>query len=314
MYWLGRRGTDHDIIDEAYGNTGNGDTGDEIRVKAGIAPSSVRLERDREHLYVRVFGADGVATDSLKVQGYYTSERARVERVVFADGTVWGAKEMDAARIRGTSASNRWSTALLGSSGRSDIFDADVGGYDTLRGLSGDDVYWLGRGTWYDTIDEAYGNTGNGDTGDEIRVKAGIAPSSVRLERDREHLYVRVFGADGLATDSLKVQGYYTSERARVERVVFADGTVWGASKMDALRRRGHGWNDRLYGYSGRSDIFDADVGGNDRLYGKSGDDVYWLGRGTGHDIINEAYENRGDGDTGDKIRVKAGIARRRCA
>ena len=303
VYWLGR-GTDHDTIDEASGNKGNGDTSDEIRVKAGIAPSSVRLERDRENLYVRLFGADGLVTDSLKVEGYYTSARARVERVVFADGTVWGAKEMDAVRIR----RNSWYDWLLGYSGRSDIFDADVGGRELLLGKSGDDVYWLGRGTDHDIIDEAYGNAGNGDTGDEIRVKAGIAPSSVRLERDRENLYVRLFGADGVATDSLKVKGYYTSARARVERVVFADGTVWGSSKMDALRRRGTSGNDELLGYSGRSDIFDADAGGDDTLRGLSGNDVYWLGRGTGHDIVDEGYGNSGNGDTGDEIRVKSGI------
>ena len=304
VYWLGR-GTGHDVIDEAYGNTGNGDTGDKIRVKAGIAPSSVRLERDGENLYVRVFDTDWVVTDSLTMKGYYTSARARVERVVFADGTVWGAKEMDAVRIRG----NRWYERLSGSSGRSDIFDADVGGRDTLLGRSGDDVYWLGRGTGHDIIDEAYGNTGNGDTGDEIRVKAGIAPSSVRLERDGENLYVRVFSADGVVTDSLMVRGYYTSARARVERVVFADGTVWGAKEMDALRIRGTSGNNWLLGSSGHSDIFDADAGGEDTLVGRSGNDVYWLGRGTGYDVIDEATGNEGDGDSGDEIRVKAGIA-----
>ena len=304
VYWLGR-GTGHDLISEGYQNTGNGDTGDEIRVKAGIAPSSVRLERNWDHLYVRVLGADGVATDSLTVWNYYTSARARVERVVFADGTVWGSSKMDALRIRGRSGNDY----LYGSSGRSDIFDADVGGKDTLRGQGGDDVYWLGRGTGHDTIDEAYGNTGNGDTGDEIRVKAGIAPSSVRLERNGDSLYVRVLGADGVATDSMAVKGYYTSARARVERVVFADGTVWGSSKMDAVRIRGSSGDDGLYGSSGRSDTFDSDAGGEDTLRGLSGDDVYWLGRGTGHDYIDEAFGNTVNGDTGDEIRVKAGIA-----
>ena len=307
VYWLGR-GTDHDVVYEILGGTeGDGDSGDEIRVKAGIAPSSVRMERDNSgDLYVRVFGADGMARDSLRVVGHYRWARARVERVVFADGTVWGAKEMDAVRIRGRSTND----VLSGYSGRSDIFDADVGGRDTLRGQGGDDVYWLGRGTDHDTIDEAYGNTGNGDTGDEIRVKAGIAPSSVRLERDRENLYVRLLGADGVATDSLKVQGYYASARARVERVVFADKkkTSWGDSEMGALRRRGTSGNDALLGYSGRSDIFDADAGGDDTLRGLSGDDVYWLGRGTGHDVVDEGYQNTGNGDSGDKIRVKSGI------
>ena len=305
VYWLGR-GTGHDLIDEADGNSGNGDTGDEIRVKAGIAPSSVRLERSLwgNHLHVRVFGADGVVTDSLTVKDYYTSAKAKVERVVFADGTVWGSSKMDALRHRGTSEDD----VLYGYSGRSDIIDSDAGGDDTLRGQSGDDVYWLGRGTNDDIIDEAYGNTGDGDSGDEIRVKAGIAPSSVRLERDREHLYVSLFGADGVPTDSLWVKGYYTSAKAKVERVVFADGTVWGTKEMGAVRRRKTLGNDPLLGYSGRSDIFDADVGRSDTLRGLSGDDVYWLGRGTGHDVVDEVFQNTGTGDTGDEIRLKSGI------
>ena len=310
VYWLGR-GTGHDVVDEVSGNRGVGDTGDEIRVKTGIAPFSVDLLRSKDgsDLYVRVLDANGFVTDSLRVKGYYTSSKAKVESVLFADGTVWDATKLDAAppseRIRGTAQDD----ILLGTSG-ANHFDGDVGGSDTLRGRGGNDVYWLGRGTGHDIIDEADGNSGNGDTGDEIRVKAGIAPSSVRLERDWENLYVRMFGADGVVTDSMTVQGYYTSARARVGRVVFADGTVWGSSKMDALRIRGtstgHDW---LHGSSGRSDTFDADVGGNDRLFGRSGDDVYWLGRGTGHDTIDEAYKNSGTGDTGDEIRVKAGIA-----
>ena len=217
-------------MDEAYGNTGVGDTGDEIRVKAGIAKSSVRMERDREHLYVRLFGADGVETDSLKVQGYYTSDKSRVERVVFADGTSWGTAEMGALRRRGTSGDD----TLSGYSGRSDIFDADIGGNDRLRGYSGGDVYWLGRGTGHDIVDEAYGNTGVGDTGDEIRVKAGIGVADVRLRRVGGDLYVDALGTSGTATDSLKVQGHYTSDKSRVESINAA-GKVLLASQYMSL-------------------------------------------------------------------------------
>ena len=305
VYWLGR-GTGHDVVDEYSNNAGAGDSGDEIRVKAGIAPSSVRLARDSNNLYVRVLDANGRVTDSLTVSRYYhyLSANAKVERVVFADETVWDAAKLDVAPYRGSAQND----ILRGGNGV-DHFDGDVGGRDALRGRGGNDVYWLGRGTGHDIIDEADGNWGNGDTGDEIRVKAGIAPSSVRLERDRENLYVRVFGADGVATDSLTVKGYYASARARVERVVFADKkTSWGAREMGALRRRGTSGNDALLGYSGRSDIFDADAGSDDTLRGLSGNDVYWLGRGTGHDVVDEGYQNTGNGDSGDEIRVKSGI------
>ena len=81
------------------------------------------------------------------------------------------------------------------------------------------------------------GNTGTGDAGDKIRVKAGIVPKSVDLLRSKDgaDLYVRVLGANGAVTDSLRVKSYYTSAKSRVgESVVFADGTVWGSVRLDA--------------------------------------------------------------------------------
>ena len=261
-------------------------------------------------MYVRVLGANGV-TDSLTVKGYYTSSKAKVESVMFADGTVWDAMKLDAApseRYRGTAQTD----ILLGTSGVNH-FDGDAGGNDALAGQGGDDVYWLGRGTGHDFVDEVSGNTGAGDTGDEIRVKAGIAPSSVDLLRSKDgaDLFVRVLDANGVVTDSLRVFWYYTRSKAKVERVVFADGTVWGAKELGAApseRYRGGAQDDILLGTRGVNH-FDGDAGGNDTLYGKSGNDVYWLGRGTGHDIIDEFLGNTGAGDTGDEIRVKAGIA-----
>ena len=304
VYWLGR-GTGHDVVEEGYGNADSGDTGDEVRLKSGIGTSSVRLERDRKSLYIRLLGANDAVTDSLKVKDYYASAKSRVERVVFADGTVWGSGKLDALRLHGTSGAD----VLYGNAGRADIFDGDAGGNDTLRGYSGDDVYWLGRGTGHDVVDEGYGNSGNGDTGDEIRVKSGIGTADVRMERDGDHLYVCVLGTNGAVTDSLKVKDYYASVKSCVERVVFADGTVWGSAKLDALaaRIRGTSGVDYLYG-NVRANHFDGDAGGNDELYGKGGDDVYWLGRGTGHDVVDEGYQNTGVGDTGDEIRVKSGV------
>ena len=195
-----------------------------------------------------------MVTDSLKVLGYYTSSKAKVERLVFADGTVWGAKELDAAPPSERSRGSAQDDILLGDSGVNHL-DGDAGGSDTLRGRGGNDVYWLGRGTGHDVVDESHQNTVTGDTGDEIRVKAGIAPSSVELLRskDRADLYVRVLGTNGVVTDSLRVKGYYTSASAKVERLVFADGTVWDAAKLDAVpvRSRGGAQDDILLGGSG---------------------------------------------------------------
>ena len=308
-YYL-REGTDHDVIQEYYDNTG--DAGDEIRLGAGIAELDVRLLRsdDGNHLYVQLLGTDGMVSDSLRVHNYYTDDSAKVEKVVFADGAEWDVADFVIARIRGID-----SNSLHGESNLSDIFDSDGGGNDTLRGYGGDDVYYLGVGTGHDAIYEHDSNTG--DAGDEIRLKEGIAESSVRIRRDKSHLYVEVLGDGGESSDSLRVNNYYTDDSAKVEKVVLSDGTVRDTAYFDLLRRHGGVGNDSIYGLSDKSDIFDGDAGGNDLLYGYSGDDVYYLGMGTGHDVIQEYYLNyhdhfygyhRNSGDAGDEIRLKEGI------
>ena len=110
------------------------------------------------------------------------------------------------------------------------FFDADAGGDDTLRGLSGNDVYWLGRGTGHDIVDEGYQNTGNGDSGDEIRVKSGIGVADVRLRRVGDDLYVDALGSSGTATDSLKVKGHYASDKSRVESIHAGARCCWRGS------------------------------------------------------------------------------------
>ena len=53
--------------------------------------------------------------------------------------------------------------------------------------------------------------------------------------------------------------------------------------------------------------------GAGDILFGYSGDDVYWLGRGTGHDVVIEFFRNYRE-DTGDVIKVKSGDRCKRCS
>ena len=306
VYWLGR-GTGHDVIDEDYQNAA-GDSGDVIKIKAGIGVSSVRLSRsnDGKHLFVQLLDGNGRVTDSLKVDGYYTSDSSKVERVEFMDGTVWDADTFMRVAMRGGVSGDY----LEGLSDADDVFDSSAGGNDTLRGRGGDDVYWLGRGTGHDVVNEGYGNSA-GDSGDEIRVKAGIASSSVRLMRsnDGRHLFVQLLDGNGRVSDSLKVEGYYTGAKAKVERVRFVmDGTIWDANDFMGVAIRGGASGDYLEGLSGTDDVFDGDMGGNDTLRGRGGDDVYWLGKGTGHDVVNEGHENA-EGDGGDVIRIKVGIA-----
>ena len=134
----------------------------------------------------------------------------------------------------------------------------------------------------------------------------------VRLRRDDRHLWVELLGAadgDGAraVADSLKVHDYFHSANAKVESVVFSDGTVWDSDDFHAVALRGGTGNDYVHGRSDLADIFDADAGGDDTLYGKAGDDEYRLGSGTGADTIYEGTYNTVAGDAGDLIRIEAG-------
>ena len=304
VYWLGV-GTGFDTIKEHYLNDGDG--GDVIKVKSGISESSVRLLRANHGatLHVQLLDADGSVTDEMVVDRHYTVASARVERVEFTDGgTVWDANNFSQALLWDGAGNDK----IHGLSDFNDIFDSSVGGNDHLHGYGGDDVYWLGVGTGFDTIKEYNGNSGDG--GDVIKVKSGISESSVRLLRANHGatLHVQLLDADGSVTDEMVVDRHYTVASARVERVEFTDGgTVWDANNFSrALLWDGAG-NDKIHGLSDFNDIFDSSVGGNDHLHGYGGDDVYWLGVGTGFDTIKEHYRN--DGDGGDVIKVKSGIS-----
>ena len=301
VYWLGY-GTGYDVIYEYVDN--DGDAGDEIRIKSGINALSVNLFRSNNgrHLDVQLLNDAGDVSDSLRVDGYYVDDSAKVESVVFSDGTVWNQSDFALVRIHGGLGQD----LLYGVDDFSDIFDSDAGGNDHLYGYGGNDVYWLGYDTDHDVINEHKSN--DGDDGDEIRIKSGINASSVNLFRSNNgrHLEVRLLNDAGDVSDSLLVDSYYTDDSAKVESVVFADGTVWNQSDFALVRIHGGLGQDLLYGVDDFSDIFDSDAGGNDILYGYGGDDVYWLGYGTGHDVILESIYN--DGDDGDNIRIKAGI------
>ncbi len=304
VYWLGR-GTGLDVVREDQRHVSDGgDAGDEVRLKAGIGTGDIRLWRDRRHLYIGVL-TEGKVSDRLQIYNYYTDGKGRVERLLFADGTEWGASEFMRARLRGGSGADQ----LQGLDHQSDIFDSDAGGGDVLYGYGGDDVYWLGRGTGLDVVREDQRHVSDGgDAGDEVRLKAGIGTGDIRLWRDTTHLYIGVL-TEGKVSDRLQIYNYYTDVKGRVERLLFADGTEWGASEFMRARLRGGSGADQLQGLGHQSDIFDSDAGGNDVLYGYGGDDVYWLGRGTGLDVVREDQRHVSDGgDAGDEVRLKAGI------
>ena len=112
-------------------------------------------------------------------------------------------------------------------------------GNDRLEGGPGNDFYVHDRHGGHDVIEEEGGT-------DTLLLREGITPDRVRLLRQRDDLVVDLRGRDG----SVTVKGWFASDAQKVERIEFADGTVWGVDDIRNRARRhkperGHDDDDR---------------------------------------------------------------------
>lgn len=178
-------------------------------------------------------------------------------------------------------------------------------GNDTLNGTARADLYRFNRGDGTDTLTE-HDMSGTGSPVDVLRFGEGISPAEVTVIRSGSDLTFRV----GLTTDSVTIKGWYSSEgqtTKQVERVEFADGTVWSAAELTlrGLALEGTEAGDTLTGHAnygnnlkglsgndilnggGRADELTGGAG-NDNLNGSDGDDV--LDGGDGNDTLDGGY------------------------
>ena len=294
---------------------------DTVRFSAGILASDFTVSGSGSNLQLSRAGS----TDQLTIQSFFSDSSYHIERFEFADGTVWSAADVLAVYYSGTAGND----SLVGTSGNDSL--AGQAGNDTLSGNSGDDTlnggagndllggslgsdtYHFDLGSGQDTIVEPSASATDVDS---IVFGAGITTGMVTQSQVSNDLVFTLTGS----TDTLRVQNQYLSTIYGVERVVFADGTVWelrspssigttinGTSGMDFLSAtdageviNGLGGNDFLYG-NGGNDTLDGGVG-NDWLYDSSGDDVYLFGVGSGQDVVVDY------GDSSDTLQLAAGI------
>ena len=286
-------GTGHDRIEEQWRDSDyNGDANDVIKLAPGISSSKVKLSRTRDDLIVALLDGDGVVSDSLRVVKFYAKQTAKVEKVVFSDGTEWDTNDLQSVPF----SSGRGSV-------RADTYDGSLDGQaNVMQGGKGSDVYILGGGSGNDTIDEAAYNTGGGNDVDVVRLASGITASQVSLYRDSFNLLISLSDASGTVTDTLTVKNYYVNDAAKIERVELSDGTkVWDISDFTAAKLSSG------YGSVG-ADTYDGSRDNADGiLRGGRGSDVYILGRSFGNDTIDEGYLNSGKGDV-DVVRLKSGL------
>jgi Ca2+-binding RTX toxin-like protein len=264
--------------------------------------------------------------DKITVRNSARGSAQQIERVEFADGTVWDLARLNAAPLLGSINND----TLYGRDGPDDYIDGAAGsdtifgyggndtliggegndtldgangndtldggaGNDMLNGGAGGDTYLFGRGDGQDVIDDSDATAGVIDT---LRFKAGVSAADVRFGRSltSNDLTVCLAGS----TDTLTIRGWYANGNAkRIERAQFADGTSWDLTTLPNLAQTGGSGDDVLQGSDASADTL-IGLAGNDTLNGLNGADT--LIGGTGNDILNGGAGNdtylfgRGDG------------------
>jgi Ca2+-binding RTX toxin-like protein len=205
-----------------------------------------------------------------------------------------------------------------------------IRGSGTIEGGVGDDVltageYWSGDtyifnlGDGKDVIVEYGASNEQGHSGpgmdDTLQFGPGIAVSAVALSRVGNDLVFKVNANDQVTMKDWYLSGYGLSNGSRyLEKVLFADGTVWTTNTIRgmAIAMTGTGNADSITGWDGK-DVIDAGAGndtidggaGADSLVGGLGDDSI-LG-GLGNDTINGGSGNDTINDFSGANSIKGG-------
>ncbi|MGY3496334.1 calcium-binding protein [Bradyrhizobium sp. USDA 4502] len=247
---------------------------------ADLKASDLSFSRSGTYLIATV-NANG---QTVTVQDEFNASGG-VERIEFADGTSWDFAAITAnAWFRGTSSGD----TLNGTSGN-DTFVGGLGN-DTLKGTAGSDTYIYRRGDGSDTINDDSGSTVDIDV---LRL-TDLNASDLTLNRSGTSLIMAINGTGQAIT--VQYQFYSQTANWGIERVEFADGTVWDLAAIIANAWiRGTAGNDQLTGSSG-NDIFFGDLG-NDNFSSGPGSDTYIYRLGDGNDYINDESGSTTDVD-----------------
>jgi len=346
--------------------------GDALEFGAGITPEMIEFTKGSSTAMVlKIIGT----TDQVTFNQWSSGDAYKPGSIRFADGTVWSLADIKAKPvvITGTEAANSLSglagsVNLISGLGGNDMLNGQalgdtldggagndtlsgLGGNDTLSGGAGNDTLYggdgndiLAGGTGTDTLDGGAGadtyRFASGDGADTVSARSddalefgeGIAPADVAFVKGSgSNLVMKVNGS----TDQITFNQWATSDSYKINRVTFADGTVWtladikgrpivingteAANTLTGLAGgtnliSGLGGNDTINGKE-LTDTLDGGAG-NDILYGMAGDDILTGGAGNdtlyggdGNDILSGGAGNDTlDGGAGaDTIRFAPG-------
>ena len=134
-----------------------------------------------------------------------------------------------------------------------------------------------------------------GGESDTVVFQGGVTSEDITISRNGASNDVIITIVSTGETLSLIGQVWYTSinyHPDQVDQLQFADGEIWTAAQLreQYLIDAKTSGNDAIYGFYS-ADLMDGGSG-NDSLYGGDGSDTYLFGYGSGHDVIEELWNN----------------------
>jgi trimeric autotransporter adhesin len=272
VYLFGR-GSGQDRVIESSG------TIDTVRMAADILPSDITITANGSYVILSI----NDTTDTLTLYAFNSDANYQVERIEFVDGTVWDATYIQSITQIPTEGNDFLSGTVgddvmqglggddqLNAGDGNDTLDGGAGN-DYLLGGAGSDIYLFGRGSGQDTIQDYYATAGNVDT---IRFAADVLPTDVTVTRNGDGATLSINGT----TDAVSYYNYSYAAGWGIERIEFADGTVWDAAYISSLPFVGTVGVDYLSGSSG-DDVIQG-LAGDDYLVGRGGSDTFEGGQG----------------------------------
>jgi Ca2+-binding RTX toxin-like protein len=272
----GAGGSDRYVLNIGDGRdtiTDSSGSDDRLEFGAGIWSNNIAVTRSATDANDVILTVSG--TDAVTLKGFLAGSESGVDKVVFADGTVWSKTTVANAIL--ASKMTTGADTIVGTG----FADAIAGGLgnDTLSGGAGGDTYSFNRGDGQDNIVEL-----QADGNDRLKLGSGITAAQVTLRKgsvDPTDLVVDIGGGE-----TITVKGQLAGGGAGIEAIMFADGTVWGPVDIDQklMTLAQTSGADTIYG-SGNADTITGGAG-NDVLDGRGGADVYVFNRGHGQDTI----------------------------
>jgi len=196
-----------------------------------------------------------------------------VEKVTFADGTVWDLTQPLTFTWIGSSSSD----SLFGSTRGNNVFSDTVSGTHYFEGTTKDDTYIYSPGNGNIIIDEQGGTN-------TVKFAAGVSANDVLLQASGNDLYFRFRNS----SDTVRVRSEFSGPAYTVQRAVFADGTTWDLTGTLTFTWVGNGGFDALYGSASGNNVFSDTVSGTHYFEGTTKDDTYIYSPGNGNIIIDE--------------------------